>query len=104
MLTNTRLVLDCTIAATRNMRSINRGISTNIMSNEILRSAEETFAQIDVNSTGLIRFYEIAPVLNKFGINLTEESQDELLRILDITEETEISFPEIVDIVSFYER
>mmetsp|Transcript_2230 Transcript_2230/g.2197 ORF Transcript_2230/g.2197 Transcript_2230/m.2197 type:complete len:333 (-) Transcript_2230:78-1076(-) len=104
MLTNTRLVLDCTIAATRNMRSINRGISANIITNDILRSAEETFAQIDINSTGLIHFYEIEPVLNKFGVNLTEESRDELLRILDIAEETEISFPEIVDIVSFYER
>ena len=104
MLTNTRLVLDCTIALTRNIRSINRGITTNIITNDTIHAAEEIFAEIDINSIGLIHFYEIDPVLKIFGIDLNEESKEELLRILDITEETEISFPEIVDIVSFYEK
>lgn len=103
MLANTRAVLDCTIAATRASRGSFRGIETvQIVTNDSITTAEQIFAEIDRENRGLIYFEQIFPVLHVLGVDLLDEEKEELLRVLDITNETEISFPEVVDIAAFY--
>jgi Ca2+-binding EF-hand superfamily protein len=103
MLANTRAVLDCTIAETRATRGSYRGIeSSQAVTHDSISTAEAVFAEIDSEQKGLIPFDEIFPVLGVLGVSLDEEEKEELLRVLEITPQTEISFPEVVDIAAFY--
>jgi hypothetical protein len=103
MLANTRAVLDCTIAATRTSRGHHRGIeSIQDMTHDSITTAESVFAEIDREGRGLVPFSDIFSVLQVLGVSLSEEEKEELLRVLEITPHTEVSFPEVVDIASFY--
>lgn len=103
MLANPRAVLDCTIAVTRSSRSHQRGIeSIQDMTHDSIATAESIFAEIDRDGRGLVPFSDIFPVLQVLGVSLSEEEKEELARVLEITPETDVSFPEVVDIASFY--
>ena len=104
MLKHTRAVLDTTIAETRNVRASFRGVDVAAIDSETIRAAEEVFEQVDEGCTGLVRFMDLFPVLEALGVVLQEADIMELMNVLEIHEETEISFPEAVDIASFYER
>lgn len=103
MLENTRAVIDCTVAATRNERASCRGVSAHGISQESMQIAEELFAEIDTACVGLIPFGSIVPVVAALGVNISESDLLELERVLEVSGETELSFPEVVDIAAFYE-
>ena len=104
MLKNTRAVLDTTIAETRNARAQHRGVDVASIDSDTIHTAEQIFEEIDSERTGLIRFSELGPVLEVLGVVLNEDDVIELMNVLEINEDTDISFPEAVDIASFYEK
>ncbi|CAE7775279.1 morn3 [Symbiodinium microadriaticum] len=104
MLKNTRAVLDTTIAETRNERAHFRGVDVATIDRVTILAAEQAFEQIDTRGSGLVKFVELGPVLEVLGVLLNEDDMVELMSVLDITGDTDISFPEAVDIASFYER
>jgi hypothetical protein len=104
MLKNTRAVLDTTVAETRNARAQFRGVDVATIDSDTINRAEQVFEEIDTERSGLVRFIDLGPVLEVLGVILNEDDVIELMNVLEINADTDISFPEAVDIASFYEK
>jgi len=103
-LENTREVLDKAVTAVRQENSSRRGISSGVtLSSEKLEQLQSLFTQVDVNNIGVVALQALDPLFEKLGLPciLTDQACMTLFTELDITLDTEISFPEAVDIAQY---
>lgn len=101
-LENVRSVVDCAVAATRTARADYRGMGSSDLADDALQRAEDVFSSLDTAHKGVVAFSSLGEVFKALGAHFSTEAFDDIMSQLDICGTTEISFPETVDIATFY--
>ena len=105
-LANSRNVLDNSIAKLRAERGVLRGLSNVAIPPESIDTASELFSSMLENAgndpvNALIPLNSCAEIFKMLGVEMNEELLESMSYRLEISLDTPLSFPEIVDLSSF---
>lgn len=103
-LRDTRGVLDAAVAATRTLRAESRGLGAagGCIDEDAVMQAQKLFRNLDVTLSGVVSLARLHGVFALLGLDMTDDLLDSIQAQLEISNLTEISFPEVIDITSFY--
>ena len=100
-------VLDIAITSVRMENSDRRGINTNgnnapALSEENLDELRKIFASLDTGRAGFLELQQLGPFFGALGFpEEIDDAMSSLFAELDLTLDTQISFPEAIDIVQY---
>jgi Ca2+-binding EF-hand superfamily protein len=94
-------VLDIAISETRQLKAVERGISSTALTPEVLVAAEEIFISLDAEHAGYVSIWALTSVFAVLGVHISDEDMDLLIQELELDGACALSFPEVIDVASF---
>lgn len=100
-LADSRSVLDSATMETRIQRAVDAGMSRGYIEKSAVDRAEPLFNKLSHPVSHTAPLCGLGHVFEALGVELSEETLDGIAEQFEINISTELSFPEVVDIVSF---